>query len=123
MADRGGEVGCVRCASAGRGSGKPGLHADGAVLNKEHLPSGMGSLERVPRLSDSEESSYSARLQEYVAAIRTTARVFEQGNSLQTTRARYDGYMCWIDGWVKLSGFEKLAVVNNEVRLHESMHI
>lgn len=93
------------------------------ALLKEHLPSGMGSLERVPRLSDSEESSYSARLQEYVAAIRTTARVFEQGNSLQTTRARYDGYMCWIDGWVKLSGFEKLAVVNNEVRLHESMHI
>ena len=32
------------------------------ALLKEHLPSGMGSLERVPRLSDSEESSYSARL-------------------------------------------------------------
>ena len=93
------------------------------ALLKEHLPSGMGSLEHMPRLSDSKESSYSARLQKYIAAIRATVCVFEQGSSLQTTRASYNGYMCWIDGWVKLSGFEKLAVVNNEVRLHESMHI
>jgi len=91
------------------------------ALLKEHLPSGMASLGRVPRLNDSQDASYAVRLQEYVAAIRATARVFEQDSSLESTRARYDRYMCWVDGWAKLSGFDQLAVIDNEVRLPYSM--
>ena len=91
------------------------------ALLKEHLPSGMASLGRVPRLNDSQDASYAVRLQEYVSAIRATARVFEQDSSLETTRARYDRYMCWVDSWAKLSGFDKLAVIDNEVCLPYSM--
>ena len=75
----------------------------------------MGSVERVPSMADGTGESYTSRLEQYVNAIRATARVFEQSNTKQSTRASYDGYMCWINSWAQLSGFETLIVVNHEV--------
>ena len=48
------------------------------ALLKQQLPSGMGSIERVPSMADGIGDSYASRLEEYVNAIRATARIFEQ---------------------------------------------
>ena len=86
------------------------------ALLKEHLPVGMDKVQRVPSMRDSSKASYAERVDEYVEAIRETARVFEVSNHKSTTLAEYDKYMCWIDGWAQLSGFEALVRVDRQVR-------
>ena len=80
----------------------------------------MGSVESVPSMADGTGEPYSSRIEQYVNAIRATARVFEQSSCKQSTCSRYDGYMC-ASSWAELSGFETLTVVNHELRWHVSM--
>ena len=43
------------------------------ALLKELLPSGMGSVERVPSMVDGTGESYASRIEQYVNAIRAMA--------------------------------------------------
>jgi hypothetical protein len=81
------------------------------------LPAGLADLQKVPRLLPPDEwHDEEARLQEYVEAIRATARVFATYNHKMETLASYDSYMVWIDGWARLSGFKPIVEVDLEVR-------
>jgi hypothetical protein len=92
------------------------------ALLKQHLPAGMGSMTSVPRLMDIEAENDVARLAEYVATIRRTARVFEVCNCKEQTLMEHDSYIVWLNSWACLSGFGNFLVVNEEVctEMHES---
>jgi hypothetical protein len=92
------------------------------ALLKQHLPAGMGSMRSVPRLMDIEAENDVARLADYVATIRRTARVFEICNCKEQTLIEHDSYMVWLNSWACLSGFGNFLVVNEEVcnEMHES---
>ena len=86
------------------------------ALLKEQLPSGIGTLGRVPRLGDYSGGSNSEQMQHFVAAIRKTARVFESSTHTTSTQASYDKYICWISASCELSGFSKHFEIDTKVR-------
>ena len=85
------------------------------ALLKQHLPAGMGSMTRVPRLMDIEAENDAARLDEYIATIRRTAKVFEVCECKEKTLQEHDLYMVWLNTWACLSGFGSYVVVDEEV--------
>ena len=86
------------------------------ALIAQQLPAGLADMSTVPRLLPPDEwNDEAARLQEYVTAIRATARVFDTYNHKVETLAAYDMYMVWIDAWAKLSGFGAYVDVDTEV--------
>ena len=63
------------------------------ALIKEHLPrAGLGSLgdlQTVPRLQEQTGKTEAARLEQYIHAIRATAKVFLRCSRRTTTRMRH----------------------------------
>ena len=57
----------------------------------------------------------SGTLEEYVAAIRATARVFVTYQHKKATLIEYDRYMIWLDAWLRLSGFGSYVDVDMTV--------
>ena len=79
------------------------------------LPAGLADLQTVPRLLPPDEwHDEEARLQEYVEAIRATARVFATYNHKMETLASYDAYMVWIDGWARHGICRGSSMVHNQ---------
>ena len=88
-----------------------------SALVEMQLPSGLGDLTTVPRLQwHDEEHDAQAMLDEYVLAIRATVRVFATYQHKKQTLVAYDGYMLWIDAWLRLSGFGSYIDVDMAVR-------
>ena len=88
-----------------------------SALVEMQLPSGLGDLTTVPRLQrHDEEHDPQAMLDEYVLAIRATVRVFATYQHKKQTLVAYDGYMLWIDAWLRLSGFGSYIDVDMAVR-------
>jgi hypothetical protein len=85
------------------------------ALLKQHLPAGMGSMTRVPRLMDIEAENDAARLEEYIATIRRTAKVFEICECKEKTLEEHDLYMVWLNSWACLSGFGSYVIVDEKV--------
>jgi len=71
----------------------------------------------VPRFSNDAESSEGKRLDEYVAAIRSTIKVFAKYHHRKESLAEYHRYIVWVDGWAQLSGFGRYCVVSETVRV------
>ena len=93
------------------------VHADSP--DRSRAPS-CGSLEMsacVPRFSNDAESSEGKRLDEYVAAIRSTIKVFAKYHHRKESLAEYHRYIVWVDGWAQLSGFGRYCVVSETVRV------
>ena len=81
------------------------------------LPAGLSDLSAVPRLQAPDElNDEAARLDEYVQAIRATAKVFETYQHKTETLIEYDAYIVWVDAWLRISGFGAYFVVDLEVR-------
>ena len=86
------------------------------ALIARQLPAGLADMSTVPRLQPpNDEHDAAARLAEYVAAIRATARVFATYNHKVETLAAYDSYMIWIDAWARLSGFGTFIAIDLQV--------
>ena len=91
------------------------------ALIARQLPAGLADMSTVPRLQPpNDEHDAAARLAEYVAAIRATARVFATYNHKVETLAAYDSYIVWIDAWARLSGFGTFIVVDLQVGVSSS---
>ena len=67
-----------------------------------------------------QDADEAARLAEYVAAIRATARVFDTYHHKVETLAAYDQYIVWIDAWARLSGFGSFVEVDLQVSARTS---
>ena len=97
------------------------------LMKKQYMPTALialelpaGSLEMsacVPRFSNDAESSEGKRLDEYVAAIRSTIKVFAKYHHRKESLAEYHRYIVWVDGWAQLSGFGRYCVVSETVRV------
>ena len=96
-------------------------------MRKKYMPTALiadelpaGSLEVsacVPRLSTDAACPEGERLEEYVAAIRATMKVFAKYHHKKESLAEYDRYIVWLDGWAQLSGFGSYCVVSETVRV------
>ena len=81
------------------------------ALLKAQLPAGFGDLTKVPTLAPGNGETLEERIEQYAAAIRSTACVFATYNHSQDTLKAYDMYTLWVDAWLKLSGFGEYFVV------------
>ena len=92
------------------------------ALIKEHLPAGLGDLQTVPRLQEQTGKTEAARLEQYIHAIRATAKVFSTYNHKNETLKRDESYMIWIDSWAQLSGFGRFICMHESVSYQSGMH-
>ena len=105
----GGEVGSPECEAVV-------LYLPTAAIALQ-LHAGLSDLSAVPRLQAPDElNDEAARLDEYVQAIRATAKVFETYQHKTETLIEYDAYIVWVDAWLRISGFGAYFVVDLEVR-------
>ena len=86
------------------------------ALIGDQLPAGLGDVRTVPKLHEMDGETSEARLKEYIAAVRSTARVFRTYNHQKLTLESYDSQVVWVDAWMRMSGFGAFVSVDSAVR-------
>ena len=82
MAERGGPLVLAQPTAVASARLSSKLYMPTALI-KAQLPAGLGDLQTVPRLSDQAGETHAARLQQYIMAIRATAKVFATYKAVQ----------------------------------------